>query len=102
MSEHMILCLSLGAALAHPSIAVAKPVYYELSQETAVFRPGPGVKLAQNVCLNCHSADYVQFQPPSKGRAFWQTEVQKMIKVYGASIDDADAEKIVDYLVQTY
>ncbi|MGZ5904214.1 MAG: cytochrome c, partial [Reyranella sp.] len=29
-------------------------------------------------------------------------EVTKMIKVYGAPIDEADVPKIVDYLTQTY
>ena len=33
---------------------------------------------------------------------FWQAEVTKMIKVYGAPIDDADVGKIVDYLTATY
>jgi hypothetical protein len=33
---------------------------------------------------------------------FWQAEVTKMIKVYGAPIDDADVGKIVDYLAATY
>ena len=33
---------------------------------------------------------------------FWQAEVTKMIKVYGAPIDEADVGKIVDYLAATY
>jgi hypothetical protein len=33
---------------------------------------------------------------------FWQAEVTKMIKVYGAPIDDAAVSKIVDYLAATY
>ena len=33
---------------------------------------------------------------------FWQAEVTKMIKVYGAPIEDADVGKIVDYLAATY
>jgi len=33
---------------------------------------------------------------------FWQVEVNKMIKLYGAQIDDADVGKIVDYLAATY
>jgi hypothetical protein len=33
---------------------------------------------------------------------FWQAEVTKMIKVYGAPIDDADVPKIVGYLAATY
>jgi hypothetical protein len=33
---------------------------------------------------------------------FWQAEVTKTIKVYGAPIDDAAVGKIVDYLAATY
>ena len=33
---------------------------------------------------------------------FWQAEVTKMIKLYGAPIDEADIPKIVDYLSSTY
>ena len=33
---------------------------------------------------------------------FWRAEVTKMIKVYGAPIDEAEIGKIVDYLTQTY
>jgi sulfite dehydrogenase (cytochrome) subunit B len=51
----------------------------------------------------CHSADYIQTQPPTKNRNdFWQAEVTKMIKVYVAPIDDADVGKSVDYLAATY
>jgi hypothetical protein len=37
---------------------------------------------------------------PQFTKDFWQAEVTKMIKVYGAPIDDSDASKIVDYLAQ--
>jgi len=33
---------------------------------------------------------------------FWEAEVTKMIKVYGAPIDDKDVPKIVEYLTATY
>ena len=33
---------------------------------------------------------------------FWRAEVIKMIKVYGAPIDEANVGEIVDYLAQTY
>ena len=50
------------------------------------------------------SADYVNTQPggPKFKKDFWQAEVTKLIKVYGAPIDEADAGKIVDYLAATY
>jgi mono/diheme cytochrome c family protein len=84
--------------------AEAKPINYQLPDETAAFKPGPGVEVAQNNCTACHSADYILTQPRNAGakRDFWQTEVTKMIKVFGAPIDDGDASKIVDYLTATY
>ena len=62
--------------------------------------PGPDLDVVQNNCTACHSADYIQTQPrgPKFKKDFWQAEVTKMIKVYGAPIDEADIPKIVDYL----
>jgi hypothetical protein len=84
--------------------AVAKPVSYQLPDETAAFKPGPNLEAAQNNCTGCHSADYIATQPRGAKfkKDFWQAEVTKMIKLYGAPIDDADVPKIVDYLAATY
>ncbi|MBR1221206.1 cytochrome c [Bradyrhizobium sp. U87765 SZCCT0131] len=84
--------------------ASAKPVSYKLPDETATLKPGPNVEVVQNNCTACHSVDYIKTQPrgPKFKKDFWQAEVTKMIKVFGAPIDDADAGKIVDYLSQTY
>jgi hypothetical protein len=79
-------------------------VSYTLPDETAVFKPGPNLETVQNNCTGCHSADYVQTQPRNakSKKDFWAAEVSKMIKVYGAPIEDADIGKIVDYLSATY
>lgn len=84
--------------------ARARPVSYKLPEETAAFKPGPNLEAAQNNCTACHSADYIATQPrgPKFKKDFWQAEVTKMIKLYGASIDDADVSRIVDYLAATY
>ena len=84
--------------------ANAAPVSYTLPDETAVFKPGPNLEVVQNNCTACHSADYINTQPrgPKFNKDFWQAELTKMIKVYGAPIDDADAGKIVDYLAATH
>jgi len=84
--------------------ANAAAASYTLPDETAAFKPGPNLEVVQNNCTACHSADYVNTQPrgPKFKKDFWQAEVTKMIKVYGAPIDDADAAKIVDYLAATY
>jgi mono/diheme cytochrome c family protein len=102
MTRRTIISLALWAALAAASPSLAKPLSYVLPGETAVFRPGPGVDAAQNKCVACHSADYINFQPPNKGPAFWEGEVQKMIKVFHAQIDENDAKSIADYLSKTY
>jgi sulfite dehydrogenase (cytochrome) subunit B len=82
--------------------AYAAPVSYTLPDETAAFKPGPNLEVVQNNCTACHSADYINTQPRGLKKDFWQAEVTKMIKVYGAPIEDADVGKIVDYLAATY
>jgi hypothetical protein len=97
--------LTLAAVAVLPlAAASASPISYELPAETAAFRPGPNLETTQNNCTACHSADYVDTQPRNvkSKRDFWQAEVTKMIKVYGAPIDEADIPKIVDYLSATY
>jgi hypothetical protein len=75
---------------------------YVLPEETARLLPGPDVETAEAYCVACHSADYVKVQPPGKGKAFWTAEVNKMIKVFGAPIEQEDAAKIIGYLAATY
>jgi len=96
--------LMIGISGSGLSEADAKPVSYKLPSETAAFKPGPNLEIVQNNCTACHSADYVQTQPqgPKFKEDFWRAEVTKMIKVYGAPIEDADIGKIVDYLTRTY
>ena len=90
------------AAVAVP--AFAKPITFELPAETAAFKPGPNLDVVQGNCGACHSADYVKTQPtgPKFKKDFWQAEVTKMIKVYGAPIDEKEVPAIVDYLSTTY
>src|ERR1700694_3328791 len=96
--------LLIGIRGSGPSEAAAKSVSSNLPNETARFKPGPNLEVVQNNCTACHSADYVQTQPRGAKfkEDFWRAEVTKMIKVYGAPIDEADVGKIVEYLKQTY
>jgi mono/diheme cytochrome c family protein len=96
------LALLAGAGLS--VIAQAKPVKITLPEETATFKPGTNRDVVMNNCTACHSSDYIQTQPrgPKFKKDFWTAEVNKMIKVYGAPIDDADIGKIVDYLTENY
>ncbi len=95
---------SLAFVLLLASPALAAPQSYTLPDETAAFTAGPNLETVQQNCAGCHSADYISTQPrPLKDpHAFWQAEVVKMQKVYGAPIEDAATPKIVDYLSQTY
>ena len=102
----LVLLLSVGviAAASLGGAVIAAPVNYKLPEETAAFKPGPNLEVVQNNCTACHSADYVSTQPrgPKFKKDFWQAEVVKMIKVYGAPIEEADVPKIVEYLTATY
>ncbi|WP_291687201.1 cytochrome c [Bradyrhizobium sp.] len=102
----LVAPLLASAAIAALSFGpvTAAPVNYKLPEEIAAFKPGPNLEVVQNNCTACHSADYINTQPrgPKFKKDFWQAEVTKMIKVYGAPIDDADVPKIVDYLTATY
>jgi mono/diheme cytochrome c family protein len=104
--SNLIVLASLATAAISCSwvVAAAKPVNYELPDETAAFVPGPNLDVIQNNCTACHSADYIATQPrgPKFKKDFWQAEVNKMIKLYGAPINDADVGKIVDYLATSY
>jgi mono/diheme cytochrome c family protein len=93
-----IALLLVGGAVA------AKPLTYTLPEDTAQLKrgQGPAFEAAKNSCMSCHSADYVNTQPPKRGQAFWEAEVTKMIKLYHAPIAEADAKLIAEYLAQTY
>jgi sulfite dehydrogenase (cytochrome) subunit B len=99
MTRWFVLALAAVAGSIPGSVSAA-PVSYTLPDETAVFGPGPNLEVIQSNCAACHSADYIITQPRGAKfkRDFWQAEVTKMIKVFGAPIDDADAARIVDYL----
>jgi sulfite dehydrogenase (cytochrome) subunit B len=98
------IALLLGLSTSGLVIAWAKPISYRLPEETAKFKPTADVEIVQNNCTACHSSDYIETQPRAQKskKDFWQAEVTKMIKVYGAPIEEADVGKIVDYLAANY
>jgi len=108
MRHRILLALaataSLGLAGLGFAAAYAVPITYKLPEEKAAFKPGAGIEVVQNNCTACHSADYIKTQPRGEKfkKDFWAAEVTKMIKVYGAPIDDKDVGKIVDYLAANY
>ena len=96
--------ITIGTGLLATTLASAAALKIDLPKESATtYKPGPNLEVVQGNCAACHSSDYIATQPPMKDKkGFWQAEVTKMIKVYGAPIDDADVGKIVDYLAATY
>jgi len=86
------------------AMAGAAPLSIELPPETAAFKPSslPGYALAQQKCSTCHSADYINFQPPGMSLEQWTAEAGKMKNAYGAPISDDDVSIIGAYLAATY
>jgi sulfite dehydrogenase (cytochrome) subunit B len=103
MRQQILLALAAAASLGLV-MARAVPVVYKLPEETATLKSGPNLDVVKNNCTGCHSVDYISTQPRNvkSKKDFWQAEVTKMIKVYGAPIEDADVQKIVEYLTATY
>ena len=56
----------------------------------------------QRNCIGCHSAHYVQMQPPTLARAYWENTVKRMKKPFGAQFPDEDVAAMVDYLVENW
>lgn len=95
---------SLAAMLVGLACApAAQALEIALPPETAALKPStlPGYQLALRNCTACHSAQYMQTQPPLS-HEWWEGEVKKMKKVYGALIPDADMSAIADYMSATY
>jgi mono/diheme cytochrome c family protein len=92
--------LAAGLLAAAPAFALD----IQLPPETAVFKPSvlPGYALVQRNCMTCHSVHYIQSQPFSSPRGYWDATVRKMKKPFGAQFSDADIPDMVDYLVKTY
>jgi sulfite dehydrogenase (cytochrome) subunit B len=88
------LAIALLAALtAAPAAAQEKPV---------ALKKAPGLDKVEANCGACHSLDYIQMNSPFMTSAVWDAEIAKMINVFGAPINEADARAIADYLKANY
>ncbi len=65
-------------------------------------KKGLGLDKVEANCQACHTLNYIPMNSPFLNAAGWDAEVTKMIKAYGAPIDDADAKAIADYLKKNY
>jgi hypothetical protein len=97
-----MLALAAGLAVAGAALAGSKNI--QLPPDPLQLKPSPlpGYAKAQASCVACHSAEYMQYQPPSAARPYWDNMVKRMKAVFKAPIDDADMPEIVDYLAKTY
>ncbi|MGJ7518022.1 c-type cytochrome [Pseudomonas baetica] len=100
----LMTTLLCAAQVCWAATVSAAPLSITLPPETAKFKPStlPGYALAQQKCSTCHSADYINFQPPGMSLAQWTAEASKMQHVYGAPISDQDVSIIGAYLAVTY
>jgi sulfite dehydrogenase (cytochrome) subunit B len=72
------------------------------ADEAVTLKDAPGRDIVAAYCSACHSLDYPRSNALFLDRKGWQSEVDKMIKAYGAPIGAGDAKTIVDYLTANY
>ena len=99
--------IAVGLALSGLVFTTATPAASKtitLPADAVVLKPSslPGYAKAQANCVACHSAEYMQYQPPTAPRAYWDAMVKRMKQVFKAPINDEDMPEIIDYLVKTY
>ena len=93
----LFVLLGLAGASGAQQMSIKLPRDNPASQ----VKDGSGDDTVRRNCTICHSTDYIVTQPHLDAM-HWQAEVQKMINVYAARINDADAKEIADYLAKNY
>lgn len=87
-------------ALAFVALLIALPV--TAAEQQIALKKAPGVDTVEANCQACHSLAYIPMNSPFLNAAGWNAEVTKMIKAFGAPIDDADTKTIAEYLAKNY
>jgi mono/diheme cytochrome c family protein len=93
MTMRTLVIVVAAALIALPAAAQEKQVQ---------LKKGPGLDKVESNCQACHTLAYIPMNSPFLNGAGWDAEVTKMIKAYGAPIDDTDAKAIADYLKKKY
>src|SRR3954467_12679486 len=57
----LAISLALAAVVGSP---LAPPVNYKPPNGAGAFKPGPNFEVVRAICSACHSADYINTQPP--------------------------------------
>jgi hypothetical protein len=71
-------------------------------EQVIKLKPGAGADKVEANCAACHSLSYIPMNSVFLNAAGWDAEVNKMIKVMGAPIDNGDAAAIKAYLTKNY
>ena len=102
LARLFILCVALLAFDAARVLAAGK--VESLPPETATLRASslPGFTIAQQRCSICHSADYIELQPPGMSVAQWTAEMVKMQRTYGAPLEEREIPLLAEYLGAAY
>lgn len=95
MRSYLKIFALVAATSAFGPVAVADESAIEL-------KPGGGLEVVQQNCVTCHSADYIQMNSPFLDEKGWTAEVTKMVKAFGAPVEEADQKKIIEYLTANY
>ena len=77
-------------------------VFAAADEQTVELKPGPGKEIVENSCNACHSLDYIQINSPFLSDKQWEASVNKMIKTFGAPIEEGEAKQILGYLTKVY
>ncbi|MHB1349788.1 MAG: cytochrome c [Desulfobacteraceae bacterium] len=109
MKKNIVFAMLVSAGtflLQHPVPMVQaeemEPVHtITLPTIPAELKEGTGKDKVLTLCGICHSPDYIPMQPPLPAKT-WDSEVHKMIKVFGAPITEEDAKIISSYLAAQY
>ena len=86
----------LAGVVALPFVVCAQ------AEESVVLKAGAGPDIVEGFCGARRSLDYPRMNASFLNRQGWETEVNKMIKVFGAPIEAANAKIIIDYLAANY
>ncbi len=83
-------------------LATAFAVPAAAGEKLVRLKEAPGLDKVEGNCGGCHTLDYVVMNSPFPNAALWDAEVTKMIKAFGAPIEETDAKIIADYLKKNY
>ncbi|HEX3859541.1 MAG TPA: cytochrome c [Pseudolabrys sp.] len=86
--------------IAFVAALIALPAFAD--EQEIKLKPGAGLDKVEGNCQACHTLAYIPMNSPYLNAAGWDGEVTKMIKAYGAPVDDADAKAIAAYLKANY